>query len=55
MTASGDSNGDDVPDLWTTMSNSTAGLEFVPGRRTGLVGTPSVVGAGGWQAIKTIS
>ncbi|MFD9218339.1 hypothetical protein ACFVY9_35710 [Streptomyces sp. NPDC059544] len=31
------------------------GLEFVPGRRTGLVGTPSVVGAGGWQAIKTIS
>lgn len=55
VTASGDSNGDDVPDLWTTTSNSTAGLEFVPGRRTGLVGTPSVVGAGGWQAIKTIS
>ncbi|MFD8195284.1 hypothetical protein [Streptomyces wuyuanensis] len=24
-------------------------------RGTGLVGTPSVVGAGGWQAIKAIS
>ncbi|GAA2246170.1 hypothetical protein GCM10010145_11360 [Streptomyces ruber] len=55
FTASGDSDGDGVPDLWTTTSNTTAGLEFVPGRRTGLVGPPTVVGTGGWQAIELIS
>lgn len=46
LTASGDSNGDGVPDLWTTTSNTTAGLEFVPGRKTGLHGPPVVVGKG---------
>ncbi|GAA2246111.1 hypothetical protein GCM10010145_11270 [Streptomyces ruber] len=55
FTASGDSDGDGVPDLWTTTSNTTAGLEFVPGRRTGLVGPPTVAGTSGWQAIKLIS
>ncbi|MER7758328.1 DNRLRE domain-containing protein [Streptomyces sp. NPDC097619] len=55
ITASGDGNGDGVPDMWTTTSNATAGLEFVPGRRTGLVGTPTVVGTGGWQVFKAIS
>ncbi|WP_433543916.1 FG-GAP repeat domain-containing protein (plasmid) [Streptomyces sp. CA-294286] len=55
FTATGDSNGDGVPDLWTTTPNTTAGLEFVPGRRTGLVGAPTVVGTGGWQAIKALS
>ncbi|MFI2215216.1 integrin alpha, partial [Streptomyces sp. NPDC020141] len=55
ITASGDSNGDDIPDLWTTTANATAGLEFLPGRRTGLVGPPAIVGSGGWQAIKAIS
>ncbi|GAA3375456.1 VCBS repeat-containing protein [Streptomyces sannanensis] len=55
ITASGDSNADGVPDLWSTTANTTAGLEFVPGRATGLVGTPSVVGTGGWQAMKAIS
>ncbi|MGW0498481.1 hypothetical protein ACWD0Z_24570 [Streptomyces sp. NPDC003007] len=51
----GDSNGDGAPDLWTTTSNATAGLEFIPGRRSGPHGPPVVVGAGGWQAIKAIS
>ncbi|MFJ5258844.1 FG-GAP repeat domain-containing protein [Streptomyces sp. NPDC088387] len=55
FTASGDSDGDGVPDLWTTTANTTAGLEFVPGRRTGLAGPPTVVGGGGWQGIKRIS
>lgn len=55
FTASGDSDGDDVPDLWTTTSNTTAGLELVPGRRTGLVGPSTVVGTSGWQAMKLIS
>ncbi|MGV9791374.1 FG-GAP repeat domain-containing protein [Streptomyces sp. NPDC003435] len=55
LTASGDSNGDGVPDLWSTTSSTTAGLEFVPGRRTGLVGPPVTVGTGGWQAIRAIS
>lgn len=55
ITASGDSNGDGVPDLWTTTSNTTAGLEFVPGRATGLVGTPVVVGTGGWQPMTALS
>jgi hypothetical protein len=55
LTATGDSNGDSIPDLWTTTANTTAGLEFVPGRRTGLVGPATVVGTGGWQAIKRIS
>ncbi|MFD3714828.1 FG-GAP repeat domain-containing protein [Streptomyces sp. NPDC058677] len=55
LTATGDSNGDGIPDLWTTTSNTTAGLEFVPGRRSGLVGPSTVVGGGGWQAIKSIS
>ncbi|MFC8419989.1 VCBS repeat-containing protein [Streptomyces sp. NPDC057236] len=55
FTASGDSDADGVPDLWTTTANTTAGLEFVPGRRTGQVGTPTVVGTGGWQAMKRIS
>ncbi|MFF8960607.1 DNRLRE domain-containing protein, partial [Streptomyces sp. NPDC014894] len=55
VTAGGDSNGDSVPDLWTTTANATAGLEFFPGRKTGLVGPPTVVGWGGWQAIKVIS
>ncbi|MFD4791090.1 FG-GAP repeat domain-containing protein [Streptomyces sp. NPDC058459] len=55
LTASGDSNGDGVPDLWSTTSSTTAGLEFVPGRRTGPVGPPVTVGTGGWQAIRAIS
>jgi hypothetical protein len=55
LTGSGDSNGDGVPDLWSTTSNTTAGLEFVPGRKSGLHGPPVVVGKGGWQAIKAIS
>ncbi|MER6134471.1 VCBS repeat-containing protein [Streptomyces sp. NPDC001815] len=55
FTASGDSNADGIPDLWSTTANTTAGLEFLPGRRTGLVGPPTVVGTGGWQAIKLIS
>jgi hypothetical protein len=55
FTASGDSDGDGVPDLWSTTANTTAGLEFVPGRRTGPVGPPTVAGTGGWQAIKLIS
>ncbi|MFI6727961.1 VCBS repeat-containing protein [Streptomyces atratus] len=55
ITASGDSDSDGVPDLWTTTANTTAGLEFVPGRKSGLVGTPVVVGTGGWQPITAIS
>jgi hypothetical protein len=55
LTASGDSDGDGVPDLWTTTANATAGLEFVPGRKSGLHGPPVVVGGGGWQGIKAIS
>ncbi|MFD3972086.1 VCBS repeat-containing protein [Streptomyces cyaneofuscatus] len=55
ITASGDSNGDGVPDLWTTTANTTAGLEFIPGRRTGLTGAPEVVGTGGWQPMKALS
>ncbi|WP_405688311.1 hypothetical protein [Streptomyces sp. NBC_00057] len=55
ITASGDSNGDGIGDLWTTTANTTAGLEFIPGRKTGLVGPATVVGTGGWQTIKNIS
>ncbi|WP_405637414.1 FG-GAP-like repeat-containing protein [Streptomyces sp. NBC_01178] len=55
VTASGDSDGDGVPDLWTTTANTTAGLEFIPGRRTGLVGAPIVAGTGGWQPMKALS
>ncbi|MEV0961897.1 VCBS repeat-containing protein [Streptomyces sp. NPDC049910] len=55
ITASGDSNGDDVPDMWSTTANATAGLEFLPGRKTGLIGAPAVVGTGGWQVFKAIS
>ncbi|MFF3844232.1 VCBS repeat-containing protein [Streptomyces sp. NPDC002328] len=54
FTAPGDTNGDGIADLWTTTANTTAGLEWLPGQRTG-VGTPTVVGTGGWQAIKLIS
>ncbi|GAA1201414.1 VCBS repeat-containing protein [Streptomyces hebeiensis] len=54
ITAPGDVDGDGIADLWTTTASTTAGLEFVPGRKDG-VGTPSVVGTGGWQAIKAIS
>ncbi|MEU9335749.1 VCBS repeat-containing protein [Streptomyces sp. NPDC048290] len=55
FTGSGDSNNDGVPDLWSTTANATAGLEFVPGRKTGPVGPPTVVGTGGWQAVRLIS
>ncbi|MFE9801064.1 FG-GAP repeat domain-containing protein [Streptomyces goshikiensis] len=55
ITATGDSNGDGIGDLWTTTANTTAGLEFVPGRKSGLVGPATTVGTGGWQAIKSIS
>ncbi|MFJ5044106.1 hypothetical protein [Streptomyces sp. NPDC088719] len=55
LVASGDSDGDGVPDLWTTTANTTAGLEFIPGRRNGLAGAPAVVGSGGWQPMKAIS
>ncbi|MFF8968409.1 FG-GAP repeat domain-containing protein [Streptomyces sp. NPDC014995] len=55
FTASGDTDGDGVSDLWTTTPNTSAGLEFVPGRKTGVVGTPVVVGGPGWQTIKLIS
>jgi hypothetical protein len=55
ITATGDSNGDGIGDLWTTTANTAAGLEFFPGRKTGLLGAPTVVGTGGWQAIKGIS
>ncbi|MER5770326.1 VCBS repeat-containing protein [Streptomyces sp. NPDC001985] len=55
ITASGSSNEDAFPDLWTTTANATAGLEFFPGNKAGTVGTPTVVGWGGWQAIKLIS
>ncbi|NEY32006.1 DNRLRE domain-containing protein [Streptomyces sp. PRKS01-65] len=55
ITASGDSDGDGVSDLWTTTSNTSAGLEFLPGRKTGPVGAPTVVGTTGWQTIKAIS
>ncbi|MER6955090.1 hypothetical protein [Streptomyces sp. NPDC000618] len=55
ITAYGDSDGDGVSDLWTTTANTAAGLEFLPGRRTGPVGPPVAVGTGGWQAIKLLS
>ncbi|WP_236239995.1 DNRLRE domain-containing protein [Streptomyces sp. CC228A] len=55
ITATGDGNGDGIPDMWTTTGNATAGLEFMPGRRTGLIGAPLVVGTGGWQAVEAIS
>ncbi|GKQ37237.1 hypothetical protein ALMP_37750 [Streptomyces sp. A012304] len=55
FTASGDTDGDGVPDLWTTTPNASAGLEFVPGRKTGPVGPAAVVGGTGWQTIKLIS
>ncbi|MET9907452.1 hypothetical protein ABZZ74_11585 [Streptomyces sp. NPDC006476] len=55
VTASGDSDGDGVPDLWATTANSSAGLEFVPGRRSGFVGPVAVVGTTGWQAIRALS
>ncbi|MCH5676737.1 VCBS repeat-containing protein [Streptomyces gilvus] len=55
VTASGDSDGDGVPDLWTTTANSSAGLEFVPGRRSGFVGPVAMVGTTGWQAIRVLS
>lgn len=55
ITASGDSDGDGVPDLWTTTADTAAGLEFIPGRPSGLVGAPAVVGSGGWQPMKAIS
>ncbi|MFJ6695462.1 FG-GAP repeat domain-containing protein [Streptomyces sp. NPDC091272] len=55
FTATGDVNGDGVGDLWTTTANTTAGLEFFPGRRTGLLGTPTVVGTTGWQVMKGLS
>ncbi|RZU25081.1 VCBS repeat-containing protein [Streptomyces sp. BK239] len=54
FTATGDTDGDGIADLWTTTPNTTAGLEYLPGRRTG-VGTPTVVGTGGWQTIKLIA
>lgn len=54
ITAPGDVDGDGITDLWTTTANTTAGLEFLPGRKDG-VGTPTVVGTGGWQAIKAIA
>ncbi|MFI5618563.1 VCBS repeat-containing protein [Streptomyces sp. NPDC051567] len=55
ITATGDSNGDGIGDLWTTTANTTAGLEFIPGRKTGLLGPGTPVGTNGWQAIKNIS
>ncbi|MFE4385817.1 FG-GAP repeat domain-containing protein [Streptomyces sp. NPDC056844] len=55
IAGSGDSNGDGIGDLWTTTANTSAGLEFFPGRKTGLLQPPTVVGTGGWQAIKIIS
>ncbi|MER7621675.1 VCBS repeat-containing protein [Streptomyces sp. NPDC126503] len=55
ITATGDSNADGIPDMWSTTSTTTAGLEFIPGRRTGTVGAPTVVGTNGWQTIKAIS
>ncbi|WP_329216874.1 VCBS repeat-containing protein [Streptomyces sp. NBC_01485] len=55
ITASGDSDGDGVCDLWTTTANASAGLDFVPGRASGLVGTPVPVGTTGWQAMKLLS
>ncbi|MFV0127837.1 hypothetical protein ACLGI4_09000 [Streptomyces sp. HMX112] len=55
ITASGDSNTDGISDVWTTTASTTAGLAFLPGRRAGLIGTPAVVGYGGWQAMKAIS
>ncbi|MCX5203134.1 VCBS repeat-containing protein [Streptomyces sp. NBC_00237] len=54
ITATGDSNGDGIGDFWTTTANTNAGLEFVPGRKSGLLGSPTVVGTGGWQAVKGI-
>ncbi|MFJ3492992.1 FG-GAP repeat domain-containing protein [Streptomyces sp. NPDC086091] len=54
FTAPGDTDGDGVADFWTTTANTTAGLEFLRGGRTA-VGTPTVVGTGGWQAIKLLS
>ncbi|MFF8450939.1 FG-GAP-like repeat-containing protein [Streptomyces leeuwenhoekii] len=55
ITASGDSDGDGIPDMWTTTSNPVAGLEFIPGRKTGQVGPSSVVGTGGWHVMRTLS
>ncbi|WP_258177245.1 FG-GAP repeat domain-containing protein [Streptomyces solincola] len=55
ITAGGDSDGDGISDMWTTTANTSAGLEFLPGRRTGLIGAPKVVGTGGWQPFKAIS
>ncbi|WP_256105607.1 VCBS repeat-containing protein [Streptomyces sp. ODS05-4] len=55
ITASGDSDGDGISDMWSTTSNTSAGLQFLPGRRTGLIGAPKVVGTGGWQPFKALS
>ncbi|WP_455354057.1 DNRLRE domain-containing protein [Streptomyces sp. SYSU K217416] len=54
LTAAGDTNGDGVTDVWSTTASTTAGLEFLPMRKDG-VGTPVVVGTGGWQSIRAIS
>ncbi|MEU3521734.1 hypothetical protein ABZ770_42000 [Streptomyces sp. NPDC006654] len=55
LTASGDSNGDGVPDLRTTTVTTTAGLEFVPGSQTGPIGPATAVGTTGRQAIRVLS
>ncbi|MEU9979930.1 hypothetical protein [Streptomyces sp. NPDC050856] len=52
LASPGDLDGDGHADL---TASTTAGLEFLPGRRTGLIGAPAVVGYGGWQAMKAIS
>lgn len=41
-----DSNGDKIPDLWAVSSNGN--ISFYPGTATGH-GSPTVVGAGGWD------
>ncbi|MEU2022568.1 VCBS repeat-containing protein [Streptomyces sp. NPDC016469] len=55
IASEGDSNGDGKADIYGTTVDMEAGLYFYPSlTKTGIAGTPTVVGTGGWRGFQAL-
>ncbi|MFI6475978.1 hypothetical protein ACIBL5_37805 [Streptomyces sp. NPDC050516] len=55
LASGGDADNDNLPDLWATTTDNSAGLRFYPRITPTTHGTPIIVGTGGWNQFQAIS